>query len=313
MIKKGDRYVVLSFDTESDIGSWTQDYTSIDIALPKIFDLLDKHGVKATFYWEGRAALHNPEMVKAAAAKGHECGCHTYQHETVGQPGYFIPGDRAILPDEVSGRLEKNKKIIESLTNTKAVSFRAPRLWGDETTITELEKLGFETDSTYQVRHSGDNLFYYHPSKEDLGREGDLNILEIPIMALFGDMVSKAPKAIRDFGVETTGGDETIGQWPILRLYGGRLFVEFSKPYIERQMKERGYSVVTVYQHPWEFIPMPGVIDGPEAECHLKRTLYENSGDFAFEALDEMIGLYHDMGFKFVTAAGLSRLAREKT
>lgn len=310
MLNKGDRYIVLSFDTESDIGSWTQNYTSIDEAMPKILDLLDKKKIKATFYWEARAALHNPGMVRTTALKGHECGCHTYQHETVGKPAYFIPGDRAVLPDEVFGRLEKNKRIVENLTGVESKSFRAPRLWGDEIMIKVLEELKFRTDSTYQIRSTEENSFWYHPSENDLGREGDLEILELPIMSLFGDMIKKVPQELRDFGFETSGNTEIIGQWPVLRLFGGKMFVEFSKPYIEEQLFLRGYSVITIYQHPWEFIPMPGILDGPEAECHLKRTLYENSGDIALKALEEMITLYIDLGFKFITAADLAELVQ---
>ena len=308
MLRKGDKYLILSFDTESDIGSWTQDYTSIDKALPLILDMLSKHDVRATFYWEGMAAMHAPDMVRKVSEAGHECGCHTFQHETVGKPSYFIPGDRAILPDEVHGRLVKNKLLIEQITGHPAVSFRAPRLWGDEVMIRALEDLGFATDSTYQVSSEEDDMFFYHPSENELGRHGSLNITELPVMAIYGDMTGKVSRELRDFGEETGGGGKVIGQWPVLRLYGAEKFLEFAKPYIDKQLESRGYSVVTVYQHPWEFIPMPGVLDGPEAECRLKRTLYQNTGDIALEALDKMISGFKKQGFRFVTASGFAAM-----
>ncbi len=303
MLQKGEKYLILSFDTESDIGSWTQNYTSIDKALPLILDLLSKHNVRATFYWEAMAAMHSPDMVRKVSAAGHECGCHTFQHETVGRPSYFIPGDRAILPDEVFGRLKKNKLLIEELTGKPAVSFRAPRLWGDEIMIRSLEELKFLTDSTYQVSSDEDDMFPYHPSESDLSKHGDLAVTELPVMSLFGGLIAKVSRELRDYGEETGGGGKIIGQWPVLRLYGADKFLEFADPYIDRQLEQRGYSVVTVYQHPWEFITMPGIIDGPEAECKLRRTLYQNTGEYALEALYQMISGFKDRGFVFVTAS----------
>ena len=34
VISKEKKYILLSFDVESDIGSWTQNYTSVDKAIP---------------------------------------------------------------------------------------------------------------------------------------------------------------------------------------------------------------------------------------------------------------------------------------
>lgn len=308
MINKGDKYIVLSFDTESDIGSWTQNYTSIDIALPKILNLLKTKGVNAVFFWEGKAALHNPEMVKKTFDEGFECGCHSYQHETVGRPSYFIPGDRAILDDEVESRIKKNLEIVEGITGERPTSFRAPRLWGDEIMIQALEKLGFIADSTYPISSEKDELFPYHPNVSDIGKKGNLNLMEFPVMGLYKELVKNISKDLLLFRLETTGADKNIGQWPVLRLYGAEKFVELSKPFIEKQLFERQYSIISVYQHPWEFLPMKGVVEGPEATCHLKRTLYENTGEFAFKALERMIDLYLEMGFKFVTLKELTEI-----
>jgi peptidoglycan/xylan/chitin deacetylase (PgdA/CDA1 family) len=308
VINKGNKYIVLSFDTESDIGSWTNNYTSIDIAMPEILKLLKKKSVKAVFFWEGKAALHNPEMVKKTFDGGFECGCHSYQHESVGKPSYFIPGDRAILDDEVFSRIKKNLEIVESITGERPTSFRAPRLWGDEIMIETLEKLGFIADSTYPITSAQDELFPYHPDASNIGEKGNLKLMEFPVMGLYKEIIKGISDDLLGFGLETTGADLNIGQWPILRLYGAEKFVELSKPFIEKQMALRQYSIISVYQHPWEFLPMQDILEGPEATCHLSRTLYENSGEFAFKALERMIDLYLEMGFKFVTLKELTEI-----
>jgi len=311
MLAKGDKYVILSFDTESDIGSWTQNYSSIDTAMPKILDLLKQKDVKATFVWEGMAALYNPGMLKRAFAEGHECGCHTLKHESVGQPGYFIPGDRPILPEEVAGRLTKNAQIVSSVTGEKPVSFRAPRLWGDKVVIRELERQGFLTDSSYPMTSERDELFPYHPSADDIAKRGELRLLEIPVAGIYGDMLERVDDRLRAFGLETTGDIRHIGQWPILRLYGGELFASFFDPLIDKQMADKGFSVICTYQHPWEFVDMPGIIRCPEGVTYLRRTLFENCGDYALQALAEFIDAFKSRGFKFITMEKLRELWEE--
>ena len=46
-----------------------------------ILDLLEKYGVKATFYVPGFVAEHNQEVIRRIAAAGHEIGNHGYTHE----------------------------------------------------------------------------------------------------------------------------------------------------------------------------------------------------------------------------------------
>lgn len=41
-----------------------------------ILDLLDKYGVKATFFVPGYVAEHNPEVIRRIAAAGHELANH---------------------------------------------------------------------------------------------------------------------------------------------------------------------------------------------------------------------------------------------
>ena len=301
MIKAGDKYILLTFDTESDIGSWTQSYSSIDRALPMILDILREKEVKASFLWEGMAALHNPGMVQQVYDAGHETGCHSYKHETLGDPGYFIPGDRAILPEEIPNRINRTTAIIEIITGTSPVSFRAPRLWGNETMVRALDELGYLIDTTHAVANENDSLFPYHPHPQDLGKAGNMGILEVPVAGIFGEMINEASNNIKQFGIETTGGTESIGQWPILRLYGAKEFADFLQLFVEKQLETKGCSVVCVYLHPWEFIPMPGVIEGPEARAELARTLYENCGDYALKALAEFIDIFKKAGFTFIT------------
>ena len=46
----------------------------------KVLAILDKYGVKATFFMEGQLVKIRPELVKLVKDKNHEIGSHLYSH-----------------------------------------------------------------------------------------------------------------------------------------------------------------------------------------------------------------------------------------
>jgi peptidoglycan/xylan/chitin deacetylase (PgdA/CDA1 family) len=62
------REVALSFDDGPSI------YTS------QVLDILDRRGVKATFFVVGRNAVENPHLIRRAVESGNEIGNHTWSH-----------------------------------------------------------------------------------------------------------------------------------------------------------------------------------------------------------------------------------------
>ena len=47
---------------------------------PRILDLLDRHGARATFFFIGERAARFPEIVAEVLRRGHEVGHHTHTH-----------------------------------------------------------------------------------------------------------------------------------------------------------------------------------------------------------------------------------------
>jgi peptidoglycan/xylan/chitin deacetylase (PgdA/CDA1 family) len=50
---------------------------------PKLLEVLDRFGVKATFFSIGHYAREQPELLREVAAAGHAIGNHTYTHVTM--------------------------------------------------------------------------------------------------------------------------------------------------------------------------------------------------------------------------------------
>lgn len=68
--KKGPA-IMLTFDDGPD-----SSYTG------QLLDLLDAHGIKATFFTVGSFASANPELIQRMAASGHTVGIHSYSHRS---------------------------------------------------------------------------------------------------------------------------------------------------------------------------------------------------------------------------------------
>ena len=54
---------------------------ALSVGYPRILDLLDRLGLRATFFVEGWNGEHVPDRVRELQARGHEVGLHGWVHE----------------------------------------------------------------------------------------------------------------------------------------------------------------------------------------------------------------------------------------
>src|SRR5262249_52474930 len=97
--------IALTFDDGPD-RQWT----------PTVLDILARYQVPATFFYIGRHALENPDLVQRAFNEGHEIGNHTLTHAGLGT----IPGVRATF------ELNATRFIVASLTGRTMRYARSP-------------------------------------------------------------------------------------------------------------------------------------------------------------------------------------------
>jgi peptidoglycan/xylan/chitin deacetylase (PgdA/CDA1 family) len=124
--------------------------------LPRILEILDRAGIKGTFYVPGDTAERHTEAIKAVVAAGHEIGHHGYLHL------------RSDAIDEPRQR-EEIERGLEALDRTLGVTprgYRSPSWELTPETLTLLKTHGFGYDSSLM----GDDRPYVY--------EG---ILEIPV------------------------------------------------------------------------------------------------------------------------------------
>ena len=140
-------YICLSFDFDGP-SLWMQrrqtSPTPISrgefgaIAVPRILRLLARRGLPCTFFIPGHTIETYPDVCKMIVDAGCEVGLHGYAHE-------FNP---TLAPDKERWVMAKSFELIDKLTGTAPVGYRAPS--GDLTnqTIDLLVEYGVGYDSS---------------------------------------------------------------------------------------------------------------------------------------------------------------------
>jgi len=282
--------VVLGFDMETDIGSWTPWYNGFTPGTNEILKVLKGQDISATFFFTADAAQKNTATLLDVKNAGHEIGAHTLFHETIGDSLFEIPGMVPVLKEEVPNRLKLNTEIIEKLCGTRPTSFRCPRLFGSTAVVNALEDLGYRTDATYPLYYYRERLTPYHPSREDWTKEGDMNIIEIPNFADLS-MDSK----------DEYGRD--MDQWPRWRLESAEAVMKNIRGYMGYCEKHNADPFICMYMHPWEFHPMPeGLLHYGEGAVLPDPFIVKNCGPYAVEQLNILIDMLKAEGAEFIQA-----------
>ncbi|QYJ16430.1 hypothetical protein Rxycam_02263 [Rubrobacter xylanophilus DSM 9941] len=108
------------------------DHFSARRVLPRILDLLDELGLRATFFVEGLNARLYPESLLEMAARGHEVGYHGWRHE------YWA----GLPPAEEARILERGARELEKL-GLRPEGFRPPGGRLNPSSPELLKRLGF--------------------------------------------------------------------------------------------------------------------------------------------------------------------------
>lgn len=283
--------VVFGIDMETDVGSFTANYEGVRHGTPRLLELFARRGIRATFFWTGHAAQNNPEVVKQARDAGHETGCHSLVHETLGDPIFPLPNNWPVMPSEVEGRITEATRLVQECAGVRPVSFRCPRLWGSTTVVNVLEKLGYVADASLPLYFYRTMFVPYHPSAQDWTKAGGLKLVEIPNFCDLS-MASQDPEYNRD-----------RDQWPLFRTKSARALLAKVDAFTAYVQARQARPVLCFYFHPWEFYEMPqGWIDFGEARVKPQSFIVKNTGAKAVEQFDRLCAGLEDRGARFATA-----------
>ncbi len=106
--------------------------------IPRIRALLDRHGIRASFYYPAVSALIYPDEIRAVAAEGHEIGIHSWIHES-----------NTSVPPEAERELTfRAADTLERLSGRRPVGMRTASWDFSTATLGIIRELGLLYDSS---------------------------------------------------------------------------------------------------------------------------------------------------------------------
>lgn len=215
-----DYFHVTGFEHVVDRARWDEYPVRFQVGMGRILAILDRHDVKATFFFLGWIAERYPEAVADVARRGHEVAIHGYAHRLVYQQ----------RPDEFATDLERALAAVRKAYAGPILGYRAPTFSIRADTLWALEIIkdfGLRYDSSILPGRNG------LADAQDVPHEIVDGLLEFPLstVPVFGRRLRVA------------GGG-------YLRLYPFAITCRA----IEWLNRRRGQPAI-VYLHPWELDP----------------------------------------------------------
>ncbi len=229
---------LISFDVEEyfhaeaaqlagvDRESWPQMPRRLEPAVGRILDLLDRSGVRATFFILGWVARHEGTVVRRIAESGHEIASHGMSHHMLGR----------LSLAEFARELTDSRAMLEDLSGTEVLGYRAPTFSITRATgwaLDVLAECGYRYDSSiFPVRHDRYGVPGAPVGPHWAQGPGGARILEIPPLT----------RRILGMTLPVAGGG-------YLRLFPVRLIGSALK------CAALASRPGMVYLHPWELDP----------------------------------------------------------
>ncbi len=263
-----DYFQVSAFERHIAKSDWTHQEQRLGGNMDRLLALLDRFGVKATFFCLGWVAEHHPSIIRRIAQQGHEIASHGYWHRRATEQ----------TQDEFYQELLTTRDFLQQLSGQPVIGYRAPSFSFNQTNpwvYEALAKAGYQySSSVYPVVHD----HYGVPGAPRFKYRASADIWELPLSTL------------RLWGKN----------WPIS---GGGYFRLY--PYaasawaIRRALQQDGHPYV-FYMHPWEMDPAQ-----PRPQCLPLKTRFRHYinlnkvedrlvrllGDFRWGRVSDVLGL----------------------
>lgn len=276
--------LILTVDVEEDMPGWAiTDPISVSnvAALPRLARVCAELGVPPTYLCTYPVATQ-PESAAILRELHERGGCEigTHLHAWNTPPFESVPGRAGderghtyyqfeLGPKRFRAKLEVLHAAVSALTGEAPRTFRAGRFGIDAATLRELIGMGYEVDTSVTPldEHRADRgpdfrsapQHPYRPARDDVRREGDLAIVEIPVSV---GLTRRLPAALQSAYVHIPKITRMRGL--LSRDYLGLVdFAWLYPPRFDLQLMARtastlvasGIPILNVFLHSSELVP----------------------------------------------------------
>ncbi|HET8551477.1 MAG TPA: XrtA system polysaccharide deacetylase [Gammaproteobacteria bacterium] len=226
-------------------GDWERMPRRVEANTDRILAMLERRGIKATFFVLGWIAEHHPELVRRIVTQGHEVASHGYAHKRITRQ----------TPAEFRRDVTRAKGLLEDISGQAVAGYRAPSYSIGAGTLWALDVLaaaGYRySSSIFPIRHDLYGMpaaprFPFYPAAH--------GALEIPVTT-----VSLAGRNL------PCGG----GGW-------FRLLPYAPFRWALRRVNRRDRQPAVFYFHPWEIDPGQPRVAGANLKSRFRH--YVNLG-----------------------------------
>ncbi len=230
-----DYFHVEAFAKTIDRREWGNYAPRVERNTRRLLDLFSSFDVHGTFFVLGWVADRHPDLVRTIRDAGHEIASHGYDHRMI----------TGISLDEFREDTARSKRVLENITGTAVMGYRAPTFSIVKNTAWAypilMEQGYVYSSSVYPIRHDryGWPEFGVAPRKM-VEQEGGIGIWEIPLSV-----------ASFRFGNIPFGGGGYLRAYPLA----------ITKALFTRCLKSHRFGVV--YIHPWEIDEAQPVVPAP--------------------------------------------------
>lgn len=226
-------FQVVALAPYAPMSRWESFESRVEASIDALLTLMQSHGAVGTFFTVGWVAERHPEMMRRIVAAGHEVASHTYDHVRITHQ----------TPEHFRESVRRTKRIIEDITGSAVLGFRAPSFSitpGMEWALDILIEEGHRYDSSlFPVRRRG----YGYP-----GGARDPYLIQRPT----GTIAEFPPVTLRVAGMT-------------LPAAGGAYFRLLPPALVHAALASAGArgESGTFYIHPWEWDPGQPRLDVP--------------------------------------------------
>jgi polysaccharide deacetylase family protein (PEP-CTERM system associated) len=204
---------------------WHEVPSRLSIGMDAILGCLDRHGVRATFFFLGWVAERDPKLVRRLVDAGHEVASHGYEHTFLGD----------LTPETLDEDLARTEDVLVAAGAPRPIGFRASTFTLTRATwwaFDVLVRRGYRYDSSvHPVRHPVYGVPDFEPGVSRVSADGG-SIVEFPVATL-----------------PFLGRNLPMGGGGYFRLLPGAL-TRAALARLERLGRPGAF-----YLHPWEFDP----------------------------------------------------------